>query len=564
MKTVLFATIINMVCLASMAFGATDQVTILSAEVDRLVNYLVAAGVLCLFMGVGAGAVVYRVMLNKYGGLVTAVSLLSRGSRPNNASGNEADIFAKYSDEIDQIVSLLEELESQIDEGKNVAREMRRKADDALSQAALAREQGEAARCQGLLSAADTLEKSLSGIRDQSHQLEMASSRAQEGAASQQKYISETASAMEEMNASVAETAENAEAAAQDATQVMERAKSGAEVVTRTLESINSVSDNSQALVEEVAGLGTQAEGVGTIMGVISDIADQTNLLALNAAIEAARAGDAGRGFAVVADEVRKLAEKTMEATRDVGVAIEGIQAQVTQTIEGVQGMAGLANDAANLARESGKSLEDIVEYSGESADRIQGIASAASQQSAASEEVTRTISQVHSISEATGEGMVEAVEAVALLSERVDDLATMTGVFRLVGNGTVQDIIGRMAQSDSIQSRERARQEDAMRSALRTNDFLELLYITDENGKQTVSNIGGKVSGYAEDTGAFGTNWSTRAWFKGAIENQTFYISDVYTSSASGESCITVSSPFFNEEGKVRGVIAADVRVAV
>ena len=35
--------------------------------------------------------------------------------------------------------------------------------------------------------------------------------------------------------------------------------------------------------------LGQQAEGIGQILNVISDIADQTNLLALNAAIEAAR-----------------------------------------------------------------------------------------------------------------------------------------------------------------------------------------------------------------------------------------------------------------------------------
>ncbi|WWX20938.1 methyl-accepting chemotaxis protein [Pseudodesulfovibrio methanolicus] len=455
------------------------------------------------------------------------------------------------------------ELETKSEKSESVAREAEARVKEALAQAAQARRQGEAARCEGLLSAAGTLEHSVQAIRDHSATLGVSSRTAREGAAEQQRLISEAASAMEEMNAAVSETALSAGAAAEDADKVMERAESGSAVVTRTIDSISAVSQNSQSLVESVAGLGSQAEGVGAIMGVISDIADQTNLLALNAAIEAARAGDAGRGFAVVADEVRKLAEKTMDATRDVGVAIEGIQDQVARTIDGVKAMSGLADEAAGLARESGTALDEIVSHSGTSAERIGAIAAASSQQSVSSEEVTRTITAVHAISSDTAQGMAEAAQAVSDLTARVEELAVMTGVFRLVGSGRVQEIIGALAESEAVRSGRRERLEQAMRDALKRNEFLELMYITDVSGRQTVSNIGGKVSGFAEDPSAFGSDWADRTWFRGVAENGTFHISDVYTSSASGRECITVSGPFFGKNGRMLGVIAADVSVS-
>ena len=157
------------------------------------------------------------------------------------------------------------------------------------------------------------------------------------GAEQQTQRVDETATAMEEMNATVLEVAKSASHAAQTADQAKTKAEDGSKVVGQVVKGIEDVQHQSQEMKTDMGTLGKQAEGIGQIMNVISDIADQTNLLALNAAIEAARAGEAGRGFAVVADEVRKLAEKTMTATKQVGDAIRGIQDGTRKNIENVE-----------------------------------------------------------------------------------------------------------------------------------------------------------------------------------------------------------------------------------
>ena len=414
---------------AGIFFVGSSREIVDSTKTNALI-FFVISGIIVGILVIALGAMVAKAISSPIRTATQYAENVAKGDLDGTLNVKTRDEVGVLAQALSAMVQKLKAMIAETEQKSEEAEAEAAKAVQAMAEAEKAKEAAEAGQ-EAILRAAGNVEDVMARLSSAADNIRAQVEHSTESTATQHERVTASATAMEQMNIAVLEVARNSSVAAEGAERTRTKADNGAHIVQNSISALTAVHTDAQALSTGMDKLGRQAENIGTIMTVISDIADQTNLLALNAAIEAARAGEAGRGFAVVADEVRKLAEKTMTATKEVADAISGIQQGTKESILAVNSTGNNLQAALELVAKSGESLTEIVEEAVSMSDQVRGIATSVEEQSATSEEITRALDSINQAATETAAAMHESSAAVSELAEQTRELQKLVQELR-------------------------------------------------------------------------------------------------------------------------------------
>jgi methyl-accepting chemotaxis protein len=277
-----------------------------------------------------------------------------------------------------------------------------------------------------MLSIASTAEN----VSGSSREIAATAAQAASSAENQKQQVGQIAATMQQMAATVREISQHSNTAARSAKSAAESAREGGKSVEDVLEWIRGFEEGMGEAGANIEQLGTRTNEIGRIVGVIGEIAEQTNLLALNAAIEAARAGEQGRGFAVVAGEVRRLAERTAAATQEIAAVIQSVQSITAEAVRLMRVGTSAVEQGVEATGKAGESIERIIREADTVGTMVAQIASSATQQAAATEQVTASMSHINELAIESADGSQLSAHACEQLFDLALGLQNMVARF--------------------------------------------------------------------------------------------------------------------------------------
>ena len=285
----------------------------------------------------------------------------------------------------------------------------------------------------------DELRTLVTGVNNASTSVSAKSQQAQavsvqllDAAEKQSKEIQETTQQVLGVAQTLATVSSSAEESSQVAMRSLAASDKGRLAVQNSISGMNDIREQIQETSKRIKRLGESSQEIGEIVELISDITEQTNVLALNAAIQAASAGEAGRGFSVVAEEVQRLAERSGEATKQIGAIVKTIQADTQDAVAAMEKSTTGVVEGAKLSDAAGQALSEIDTVTKNLANLIQRISADTQAQATLANKVARNMQEILEINRQTTTGTQQTATSIKELADVASDLKASVSGFKL------------------------------------------------------------------------------------------------------------------------------------